>query len=51
MGQQNVRQRDPFARRKREQTIDLVAWIDQHALPCSGTRDHESVLEEWADRL
>ena len=35
MGQQDVRQRDPFARREHEQTIDLVAWIDQHALPCS----------------
>ena len=51
MRQQNARQRDAFTRGECEQTLDLIAWIDQHAFPCPWTRDDETVFEEWADRL
>jgi hypothetical protein len=51
MRQQNTRQRDPFTRGECEQTVDLIAWIDQHAFPRPWTRDDETVFEEWADRL
>jgi hypothetical protein len=51
MRQQNTRQRDPFARGECEQTVDLIAWIDQHAFAPPRTRDDETVFEEWADRL
>ena len=51
MRQQNARQRDPFTRGECEQTVDLIAGIDQHAFPRPWTRDDETVFEEWADRL
>jgi PleD family two-component response regulator len=38
-------------RRVLEEAVDLVTGIDQNAFPRPRTRDDESVLEEWADRL
>src|SRR5262249_53509172 len=49
--QQNPRERDLLSRRKLEQAVDFVAWIDEHGRSRSGAGDDESVFEEWADRL
>ena len=49
--QENAGERDSFARRKREQAADFVAWIDEHTFARPRTRDHESVLEERLDGL
>jgi CheY-like chemotaxis protein len=51
VGQQNPRERNLLSRRELEQAVDLVAGIDEHALSRLRARDHESVLEEGADRL
>jgi CheY-like chemotaxis protein len=51
MGQENMRQLDLFLRRVVEQAVDLIARIDQHAVPGPRAGDDESVLEEWADGL
>ena len=51
MRQQDLGQRDSFATRKFEKRGDLVAGINQHALPRSGTCDHEPVFEQRTHRL
>ena len=51
MGQQNLAERDLLSCRELQQAVDFVAGIDEHAVPRARARDHESVLEEWADRL
>jgi CheY-like chemotaxis protein len=47
--QQNSAESDLLAIGKCQQSLHLVAWVDQHAFPCARTRHDEPVLEEWAD--
>jgi PleD family two-component response regulator len=51
VGQQDVAERDVFARRELEQALDLVARIDQHALFRARAGHDEAVLHERADSL
>jgi len=47
--QQNSRERDAFACRKRQQALHLITRIDEHAVAGTRTGDHESVFEERPD--
>lgn len=51
MRQEDVGERDSFARGEREQAADFVAWIDEHAFACPRTCHDEPVLEERLDGL
>lgn len=51
VGEQDVTDRKRFPIDKREQRGDLVSRVDQHRFPRALARDHEPVLEEWADGL
>ena len=49
VGEQDLGQGDVLKRRKFEEAVDFVAWVDEHALKRAGAGHHEAVLEEWAD--
>jgi len=51
MGKQDVRDRESFLRDELEQSIDLVARVDDHTFTRAGTGDDEAVLVERGDGL
>ena len=51
VGQQDVRDCDVFARDELEESVDLVARIDEQSLARASARYNEAVLVERSDRL
>lgn len=51
VGQQDVRDRDVFTRDELEESVNLIAWIDEQSLARACAGYDEAVLVERSDRL